>query len=182
MAKSNGRQTQSHDPMYYVRFGYLLNRTGSLGAASMSDVLKEFDVALPIWHILLILSEFHEQTITELASHTGLEMSYLSRTVLKVEERGFVTRSKSNSDKRVSYIKLTPTGRQIIQKILPKTRVALGIIFQGISDADIETTAQTLKLVYDNLANNAGANAGDVNRKLIVAQRTGKYRRKREEV
>jgi len=58
----------------------------------------------------------------------------------------------------------------------------LGIIFQGISDADIETTAQTLKLVYDNLANNAGANAGDVNRKLIVAQRTGKYRRKREEV
>jgi DNA-binding MarR family transcriptional regulator len=178
MAKSNGRQTHSHDPMYYVRFGYLLNRTGSLGAASMSDVLKEFDVALPIWHILLILSEFNEQTITELASHSGLEMSYLSRTVLKVEERGFVTRSKSKNDKRVTYIKLTAAGRKMIDEILPKVRVLLDVIFQGISDADIETTAQTLQVVYENLASNADAISGDANRKLIVAQRTGKYRKK----
>src|SRR5687768_5407668 len=89
MATSKKRQKQPNDPMYYVQFGYLLNRTGSLGAASTSDVLKAFNIPLPIWQILLILSEFGEQTISELASHTGIEMSYLSRTVLKAEKRGF---------------------------------------------------------------------------------------------
>jgi DNA-binding MarR family transcriptional regulator len=175
MANSKDKPEQPNDPMYYVQFGYLLNRAGSLGAASMSDVLKEFDLPLPIWQILLILSEFREQTISELASHTGIEMSYLSRTVQKAEERGLVTRSKSAKDKRPTYIKLATGGRQMIRKILPKTRLLLGIIFQGIPDADIETTARTLKIVYDNLASNADAVSGDVNRKLVVAQRTGKY-------
>lgn len=182
MANNNDKQEQLHDPMYYVQFGYLLNRAGSLGAASMSDVLKEFDIPLAIWQILLVLSEFGEQTISELASHTGIEMSYLSRTVLKAENSGFVTRAKSTKDKRVTYIKLVTGGRQMIRKILPKTRLLQGIIFQGIPDADIETTARTLKMVYDNLASNADASSVDINRKLIVAQRTGKYGNKPEKI
>ena len=174
MANSKDKQEQSNDPMYYVQFGYLLNRTGSLGAASMSDVLKEFDMPLPIWRILLILSEFGEQTISELASHTGIEMSYLSRTVLKAEKRCFIARAKSATDKRVTYIELVTGGRQMIRKILPKTRLLRGIMFQGILDADIETTARTLKMVYDNLANNTDAISEDINRKLTIARRTGK--------
>lgn len=182
MANSKDKQEQPNDPMYYVQFGYLLNRTGSLGAASMSDLLKEFDIPLPIWQILLILSEFGEQTISELASHTGIEMSYLSRTVLKAEKRGFVARAKSAKDKRVTYIKLVTGGRQMIRKVLPKTRFLRGIMFQGISDADIETTARTLKMVYDNLASNADAISEDINRKLTVARRTGKSSNRPENI
>jgi DNA-binding MarR family transcriptional regulator len=174
MATSKKKQKQPNDPMYYVQFGYLLNRTGSLGAASMSDLLKEFDIPLPIWQILLILSEFGEQTISELASHTGIEMSYLSRTVLKAERRGFVARAKSAKDKRVIYINLETGGRQMIRKVLPRTRFLRGIMFQGIPDADIETAARTLKMVYENLASNAPAISEHINRKLTVARRTGK--------
>jgi DNA-binding MarR family transcriptional regulator len=182
MANGKDKQKQRNDPMYYVQFGYLLNRAGSLGAACMSDVLKEFDIPLPIWQILLVLSEFNEQTISELASHTGIEMSYLSRTVLKAEQLGFVTRAKSTKDRRVTYIKLSTGGRQMIRKVLPTTRRLLKIIFQGVPYADIETTGRTLKVVYDNLASNADAMSVDVNRKLIVAQRTGKYGNKSESV
>jgi len=174
MASSKDKQGQPKDPIYYVQFGYLLNRTGSLGAACMSDVLKEFDLPLPIWQILLILREFGAQTISELASHTGIEMSYLSRTVLKAEEHGFVARTKSAEDKRVTYITLAAGGRQMIRKILPKTRRLREIMLQGIPDADIETTARTLKMVYDNLASSTNAISEDISRKLTVARRTGK--------
>lgn len=180
MAKRKSKREQPKDPMYYVQFGYLLNRTGSLGAACMNDVLKEFDIPLPIWQILLIVSEFGEQTISELASHTGIEMSYLSRTVLKAEERGFVARAKSAEDKRVIYIQLVTGGRQMIRKVLPKTRRLRGIMLQGIPDGDIETTARTLRMVYDNLASSADAISGDINRKLTVARRTGKSGQLRE--
>lgn len=174
MANRKDKKKQPNDPMYYVQFGYLLNRTGSLGAAAMSDVLKEFDIPLPIWRILLILSEFGEQTISELASHTGVEISYLSRTVLKAEKRGLVGRAKSATDKRVTYIKLVTGGRQMIRKVLPKTRLLRGVMFQGIPDADIETTARTLKMVYDNVASNTDAISEGINRKLTVARRTGR--------
>lgn len=180
MAKVENKQEQLNDPMYYVQFGYLLNRTGSLGAASMSDLLKEFDTPLPIWQILLILSEFGEQTISELASHSGREISYLSRTVLKAERRKLVERVRSAKDKRVTYIKLLPGGRQTIDKILPKTRVLREIMFQGILEADIATTARTLQTVYDNLASNTDVISEDMNRKRIVARRTGSQRKSEE--
>jgi DNA-binding MarR family transcriptional regulator len=178
MAYVTDKQQRPKEAIYYVQFGYLLNRAGSLGAAFMSDLLKEFDVPLPIWQTLLILREFRKQTISELASHTGIEMSYLSRIVIKAEKRGFVKRAKSDKDKRIAYIALTPGGRQIIRAILPRTRLLQEIIFKGIPDSDIETTARTLKVVYDNLASNVDAVSVDINRKLLVAQRTVKYGRR----
>lgn len=180
MESSKKKGDHAHHPIYYLKFGYLLNRTGSLGAASMSDLLKQFDLPLPYWHILLTLSEFRDQSITELASHTGLEMSYLSRTVIKVEKRGYVKRSRSTNDKRILYVSLTKEGRQIIDQIVPKTHRLLEIIFQGVSDSDVETTARTLQSVYDNLASNPTAASENVNFKLVVAKRTGKSRNKLE--
>ena len=46
MEISKNKGDRSHDPIYYLKFGYLLNRTGSLGAASMSDLLKQFDAVV----------------------------------------------------------------------------------------------------------------------------------------
>jgi MarR family transcriptional regulator for hemolysin len=182
MAKNKDKDGQSNTPMYYAQFGYLLNRAGSLGAAYMSNVLKEFDVPLPIWQILLVLSEFREQTTSELASHTGIEMSHLFRTVLKAEECGFVVRTKSAKDKRVTYIKLGAGGRQMIRKVLPKTRAIVRNVFEGIPDSDIETTVRTLKMVYDNLASNIDAISVDINRKLIVAQRTNRSAKRPDKI
>jgi DNA-binding MarR family transcriptional regulator len=182
MAQNKDKDEQSNKAMYYAQFGYLLNRAGSLGAAYMSNVLKEFDMPLPIWQILLVLSEFREQTTSELASHTGIEMSHLFRTVLKAEECGFVARTKSAKDRRVTYIKLEPGGRQMIRKILPKTGAVVTTVFQGIPDSDIETTARTLKMVYDNLAGSIDAISVDINRKLIVAQRTNRHANKPEKI
>lgn len=178
MAQTKKSDKDLNQPIYYAQFGYLLNRAGSLGAAYMSNVLKEFDMPLPVWQILLILSEFNEQTISELASHTGIEMSHLYRTVLKAEKSGFVLRTKSAKDKRVTYVKLDEGGHQMIRKVLPKTRAVVRAVFEGIPDADIETTARTLKMVYDNLASNIDAIPVEINRKLIVAQRINKYANK----
>lgn len=182
MAKSSDKDKQSNQEMYYAQFGYLINRTGSLGAAYMSNLLKEFDVPLPIWQILLVLSEFREQTTSELASHTGIEISHLFRTVLKAEKRGFVVRTKSTKDKRVTYVKLGEEGRQVIRKVLPKTRSIVGSVFDGIPDSDVETTVRTLRMVYDNLADNINAISVDINRKLIVAQRTNKSAKKADKI
>ena len=174
MAKNKKQSQQSNNPMYFAQFGYLLNRTGSLGAAYISNVLKEFDMPLPIWQILLILSNFKELTISELASHTGIEMSHLYRTVLKAEKCEFVVRTKSTTDKRVSYIKLAPQGYEIISKILPKTRNLSSIAFEGIAEGDIEIAANILNMVYDNLVSNIDPASADTSRKLIIAQRTKK--------
>lgn len=175
MAKSDESEQQPNATMYYAQFGYLLNRAGSLGAAYMSNVLKEFDMPLPIWQVLLVLSEFDQQTTSELASHTGIEISHLFRTVLKAEKSGLVVRTKSTKDRRVTYIKIGEGGRQMIRKILPKTRSVVDNVFQGIPSSDIEITTRTLKTVYDNLANSIDAISVDISRKLVVAQRTKKY-------
>ena len=176
MINKTSKQEQPDDPMYYVHFGYLLNRSGSLGAAFMSDLLKAFDIPLPIWQVLMILSDFGEQTTSELASHTGIELSHLSRLVLKAEKRGFVKRARSSEDKRVIQISLASTGQQTIGKVLPKARVLAGIMLNGISQADLDVTIRTLRTVYDNLETKAACTTEHDNRKLTIARRTRKSR------
>ena len=164
---------RSADPKRFARFGYLLNRTGALGAATMSDLLDEHGVALPVWQMLLILSDFGELTLSELASHSGFELSYVSRVVLNTQQLGLLSRSELPSDRRSIRLSLTSAGRAMVRKILPRTRSLGNIMLKGIPESDIDATFRTLRAVYENLTSFSGDSSSEVNKKRIIARRTG---------
>jgi DNA-binding MarR family transcriptional regulator len=163
----------SEDPKRFARFGYLLNRTGALGAATMSDLLDAHNVALPVWQMLLILSDFGELTLSELASHSGFELSYVSRVVLNTQQLGLISRSELPSDRRSIRLSLTSAGHAMVRKILPKTRSLGNIMLKGIPESDIDATFRTLRAVYENLTSFSGDTSAEVNRKRLIARRTG---------
>lgn len=151
----------------------MLNRTGALGAATMSDLLKAHDVALPVWQMLLILSDFRALTLSELASHSGFELSYVSRVVMNAQQLGLLTRAESPTDKRAVWLSLAPGGRAILRQVLPRTRALGDVVLKGIPESDVEVTIRTLRAVYENLTAGAGAVSDQINRKRTIARRTG---------
>lgn len=50
--------------------------------------------------------------MTRLASHLGVDPSWVTGLVDRLEERGDVTRRPSSSDRRVKIVELTPGGQQ----------------------------------------------------------------------
>ena len=150
--------------------GYLLNRAAALIAARFDDDLKERGVSLQAWRILAALSQSEPQSLSELANHSGSELSYLSRSVVQLEARGLVERSQSVLDKRASQLVRTGQGRDLVRELAPKARNVERLSLQDISAEDLHITLRTLREVCHNLVPHPDAPSA-VNRKLTIARR-----------
>jgi DNA-binding MarR family transcriptional regulator len=150
--------------------GYMLNRAASLIAARFDDDLKEHGVSLQAWRILAALSQTEPQSLSELANHTGAELSYLSRLVAQLEERGLLERRPSPLDKRTTHLSRTAAGRAQVRQLAPRARGVETLSIQDVSAADLETTLRTLRAVCHNLVPHPDSPSA-VNRKLTIARR-----------
>jgi DNA-binding MarR family transcriptional regulator len=174
-AKSRARSGPARPPAGQARYdlersiGYLLNRAASLIAARFDD-LKLHGVSLQAWRILATLSQSDGQSLSELANHTGAELSYLSRSAAQLEERGLVQREPSALDKRASLFSLTAQGHALVAELAPRARGIERESVQDVPAADLAATLRTLRAVCHNLVPHPDA-AGAVNRKLTVARR-----------
>ena len=150
--------------------GYLVNRAASMVAARFSDELKPHGVSLQAWRLLAALSQTDGQSLSELANHTGAELSYLSKSVVAAEEAGWVKRGASEADRRTVLVSLTGRGRALIRELVPRGEAIEAICLAKVSKRDREATLRTLRLVCLNLVPQEGDQT-DKNRKLTVARR-----------
>ncbi len=171
-------RTPSDEARYDLEnsIGYLLNRAAHLIAARFSDDLKPHEVSLQAWRIMAALSALSDQSMSELADHTGAELSYLSRAVAALEERGLVERTPSQLDKRTIHLSLTDVGTALVRKLAPKGRAVERLsVSEDVSAADLKVTLRTLRAMCHNLVAHTDVQATEaVNRKLTVARRVKK--------
>jgi DNA-binding MarR family transcriptional regulator len=153
--------------------GYVLNRAAQIVAAKFSDALKPHDISLQDWRILAALSELGNQTVSELADHTGAELSYLSRSVVVLVGRGLVERGQSETDKRAASVSLTNLGLDLVRELAPRARSLEKVCLANVSAANLKITLGTLQLICQNLVASEDG-AGDTNKKLTVARRVRK--------
>jgi DNA-binding MarR family transcriptional regulator len=153
--------------------GYLLNRAAHLIAARFGDDLKAHGVGLQTWRILAALSQWGNQSMSELANHTGAELSYLSRLVASLQDQGLVEREASALDKRTALLSLTDEGWSLVRELAPKARGMERLSVAGVPAADLQATLRTLRAACHNLVDDEHASPA-VNRKLTVARRVRK--------
>ncbi|WP_414439762.1 MarR family winged helix-turn-helix transcriptional regulator [Burkholderia sp. 22PA0106] len=161
-------QRPDHDLDHSV--GYLLNRAASIIAARFSDDLKAHGINLQTWRVLAALRHEDHQTLSDLASHTGSELSYLSRAVSALEGSGHIRRSVSPTDRRNIHLSITEAGAAVVAELAPRAWEIERTSMQGVTSSELAITLKTLRAVYSNLVDSCDDVSG-VNRKLTVARR-----------
>ena len=56
-------------------------------------------------------------TISELAKKTRVLPSAISRTLKRLEEKGYVERTVNKNDRRNTYVEITDRGREVAQEV-----------------------------------------------------------------
>jgi DNA-binding MarR family transcriptional regulator len=130
---------------------YLLNRAGVRIGAAFSEEIQHFGVSLHQWRILASLSHQAPQNVTELAAHTSIEVSTLSRIVTALVESGLLARVRSGEDARAVSLTLTPGGREAAERIIPVAALYERIALSGMSPDEVALLKQLLAKVYDNV-------------------------------
>ncbi|GAA1497182.1 hypothetical protein GCM10009628_21850 [Paeniglutamicibacter kerguelensis] len=123
----------------------LLSVTTLLPAALDSELQVQAKITLFDYDVLAMLSETADRTLpmSELASRTSASLSRLSHVVKKLEARGWVERSRSESDARVTIARLTTAGWDMIEHLAPEHVASVRqFIFDGLDERDVAELAR----------------------------------------
>ena len=87
-----------------------------------------------------------------------------------LETDGFIKRTASADDKRMSYVALTAKGRRYVDNILPDLFRRLGFLMDGVTDKEGRSMVKLLEKVRERIPALTGRN-GEVPREPKRATR-----------
>jgi DNA-binding MarR family transcriptional regulator len=131
---------------------YLINRAGVSLASRFGAELRHAGISLQDWRVLAALCERDGQRLTELARHTSIEISTLSRLVGGLEARGLVARDRDAGDARAIAIRLTDAGTALTVALTPAAASLERAALAGLSATEAEQLKALLNRIYGNLA------------------------------
>jgi DNA-binding MarR family transcriptional regulator len=130
---------------------YLLNRAGARIAQAFAEEMRSLGTSLQAWRVLAALRDRDGQRVTELSTHTSIEVSTLSRVLDGMQRQGLVSRRRGADDGRVVILRVTAAGRRLTGRILPIATRYEYISTAGLSQRDTATLKRLLRRLYANM-------------------------------
>lgn len=124
MSNSSEQDAISSDLSYIYPLGSVLTyRLSKLQArlnAQAADLLRRHGgVPLAHWRVLLVLSSGLATTQKEIVELAAFDKGQVSRIVDRLIEEDFLVSESDVDDKRIRKLKVTPSGRQMISRLIP---------------------------------------------------------------
>ena len=145
---SNMINTEGIPPSYYL-LGLLSafeNRFQAMADRDMKEISwKQF------FAIICIDMCNEPPTLKELADILGSSHQNVKQILLKLEKKGFIEFRPDEKDKRKQRIVLTAYCRLFCEKNNELGMRIMGKMFDGVSEADIRTTIDTITKIEKNL-------------------------------
>jgi DNA-binding MarR family transcriptional regulator len=111
-----------------------------LNPALDSQLQRDSDMTHFDYLCLAMLSEEPEFTTTmsELAGRTNASLSRLSHVISKLENRGWVCRSRSDVSRRVTMVRMTDEGYAVLVAAAPgHVETVRSLIYEGLTTEDV---------------------------------------------
>lgn len=90
---------------------YLLSQAAEESSLAFQQVYKnKYGMLRTEWRVLFHLGAFGEMTASNIVTRARIHKTKISRAVQKLVEKRFVTRERSDNDRRQELLRLTPAG------------------------------------------------------------------------
>ena len=103
--------------------------------APIRDMLSETGITEQQWRVLRVLAEYGQMDTKTLADRSSLLFPSLTRIAATLRQKGLVTQTRDDKDRRRQFIAITPAGQQIIDaRAAQAARIVAG--FKEVLGAD----------------------------------------------
>ncbi len=128
----------------------LMRQITTAVASEVSALLGPDGLTHAQWVPLLKLHTGEASTPAELARVCYLDAGSMTRTLDRLEAKGFVRRARSEDDRRVVLLELTPQGRDTAARIPELLCEVQNAHLSGFSRAEVDTLKELLQRLLDN--------------------------------
>lgn len=130
---------------------YLINRVAVGMVKDFAPDLKRYGLDIQRWRVLAAILSHAECRFGELVKITSIEAPTLSRIVTRMQRDRLIRCRPLASDTRTFLASLTPKGRALANRVLPRAFAAEAAMVEGLSPAEITAFTRTLHVMYRNL-------------------------------
>lgn len=114
--------------------------------------LKELEVTYPQYLVLLVLWQYGSRSVKEIGERLLLESNTLTPLLKRLEQKNFLTRSRSKVDERTVEVTLTEKGEKLKEKaICIPLKIAESFQDESISEQEIIQFRATLQKLVQSL-------------------------------
>ncbi|MBP7564421.1 MAG: winged helix-turn-helix transcriptional regulator [Burkholderiaceae bacterium] len=126
------------------RVGFLLRRLLQIHAAMFAEETAGHDVTPVQFSLLTALNELGEVDQNTLSHAIGLERSSVAEVLPRLEEKGMLSRRRSQDDRRVKLVKLTRKGGQLLLRLAPSVQRSHDRLIEKLSPMQREQLLRQL--------------------------------------
>jgi len=101
--------------------------------ARISADLRRADLTLARFHVLVELAKYGPMSQQALADRLLVTKGNVVGLIDRLSARGFVERQSSTTDRRVNMLRVTPGGRRIVERILPRQMKLIASLMQPLN-------------------------------------------------
>lgn len=135
--------------------GFLVKRCGGLMSQLAERRFAAERVSFTQWMVIANLGRFERLTATALSAETCHDLGALTRIVDDLEAEGLVRRERTERDRRVVEITLTPEGRRYLQAGKRLVVELLNSLAEPFSRQELETLITLLQRMMARLQKEA---------------------------
>jgi DNA-binding MarR family transcriptional regulator len=124
---------------------HLLHRAQQFAADRFAAAVGTDPITQRQFAVLVGVAAQEGLTQTDLVKSTGIDRSTLAELVARMSKHGFLRRTKAKTDARANTVHLTPKGRALYSKALPKVRKSDDAILATLPKAKQAAFMSTLR-------------------------------------
>lgn len=121
----------------------------------LNEMLVDYDLTVASFDVLASLRRSdapHRKTPTELASSSMMTTGGMTFRIDKLEAAGHVSRHHSPEDRRVVYVQLTDSGRDLIDRVMEAHLDRERSLLESVDKSDVEQLAGLLAAVEGSIS------------------------------
>lgn len=132
---------------------YTLNRLIVKIKKNMAKQIKPYDVTLEQWSLLTRLWKDDGISQTELAVRTNKDLPTVTRSLVKLKEKGLIEKKENPNDSRAYLIYLTEEGKKLEKPLDSIAQEAENKILESLSSSELDAFKKIMNSISNNFDN-----------------------------
>ena len=136
-------------PQVRLALGLLLRKSHQRAAGALNVSLSPLGLTGRHFGVMMLLHREGTSTQRDLIRHTGSDKAGMARTIADLESLGYLTRTRSTSDRRVEHLALAREGEVAFATAQALATDTAHELFDGFTEAELTTLAALLTRFAD---------------------------------
>ncbi|MCP3969702.1 MAG: winged helix-turn-helix transcriptional regulator [Rhodobacteraceae bacterium] len=110
---------------------------------------SKYGLTVAEWRVVAHLSQSDKVSVREIHERVAMEKSKASRAASRLEAAGYVSKTANPNDGRLVSLALTPTGRRMMEDLVPMARAYEAELLNNLGDTAPQFLQAVASLLHD---------------------------------